>query len=133
MTKIITEYLGGEQVKATHEPTAQTILTDLPPDNGGKGRTFSPTDIFAASFGACALTIMGKLAERKGDDLTGAKIIVDKIMSAEPPRRVAKFMLEITFPAGLTQEKKDMYLAALHSCPVHNSLHPDIKIEIKVN
>ncbi|MDR0646207.1 MAG: OsmC family protein [Elusimicrobiota bacterium] len=133
MTKIITEYIGDGQVKSAHEPTSRTILTDLPPDNGGKGRTFSPTDIFAASFGSCALTIMGKLAERKGDDLTGAKIIIDKIMSAQPPRRVAKFILDITFPAGFAQEKKDMYLAALHGCPVHNSLHPDIEIEVKVN
>jgi putative redox protein len=133
MTKIITEYIGDAQVKSTHEPTSHTILTDLPPDNGGKGRTFSPTDIFAASFGACALTIMSKLGERKGDNFEGAKIVIDKVMSAEPPRRIAKFILEVTFPAGFAQDKKDMYIATLRLCPVHNSLHPDIEIDIRVN
>ncbi|MDR0734476.1 MAG: OsmC family peroxiredoxin [Elusimicrobiota bacterium] len=106
MTKIITQYIEDSQVKSTHEPTSHTILTDLPPDNGGKGRTFSLTDIFTASFGACALTIMARLAERKGDDLSGAKIIIDKIMPAVPPRKVAKFILEITFPDGFTREKR---------------------------
>ncbi|MGB2579343.1 putative OsmC-like protein [Elusimicrobium simillimum] len=131
MTKIMTEYLGDDQVKSTHEHTKDTMVTDLPPDNGGKGRTFSPTDIFAASLGACALTIMGKLAERKGHDLKGAKIEVDKIM-ADSPRRVGKFILQIELPANLTAEEKAMYVNTLHSCPVHNSLNPEIKVEVNV-
>lgn len=131
MTKINITYLTDGQTELLHGPTGETVKTDLPPDNGGKGRRFSPTDLFAASFASCVLTIMGKLAERRGETLEGAEIEIDKIM-AENPRRVGSFILNIKFPPGFNEEQKKVYLGAVKSCPVHNSLHPDIKVEVNV-
>ncbi|WP_428898223.1 putative OsmC-related protein [Parelusimicrobium proximum] len=130
--KITCEYKGDNQTELTHAGSGSKIMTDLPQDNGGKGRDFSPTDIFAGSFGACVLAIMSKLADRKGDDLKGMTIEVDKIMT-DAPRRVGKFVLNITFPADLTDQQKKMYLECVKSCPVHNSLSKDIIIEINHN
>lgn len=132
MTKILCEYNGDGQTRLVHEPTGRVILTDLPPDNGGQGREFSPTDLFAASFAACMLTIMGKMAAARGDDLTGARVETEKIMSASP-RRVGEFILDITFPAHFTPQMKQLYKGAVHACPVHESLHPDIKITLNIH
>ncbi len=82
MSNLKAVYLGDEQVELTHEETGQKILTDLPPDNGGKGRTFSPTDLFACSLTSCILTIMAKMAERDGEDFKGTNIEFEKIMIA---------------------------------------------------
>ena len=127
-TVITCNYTGDNQTELVHGPTGARITTDLPPDNGGKGRTFSPTDLFAASLASCALTIMAKLAQREGADFSGAAIEVEKVMATEPPRRVAEFRLRVKLPQGIAPEKREKYLAGIKACPVHMSLHPDIKV-----
>lgn len=132
MTKIVSTYLGDGQTELLHGPTGQKIRTDLPPDNGGKGRLFSPTDLLASAFASCVLTIMGKMAERAGDDLTGASVEIDKVMAANP-RRVGEFILTITFPAHFTEEQKRRYAGAVNACPVHQTLRQDVKTTVHIH
>lgn len=129
--KISAEYAGDDRVELRHGPSGEKILTDLPSDNGGRGRAFSPTDLFAASLASCILTIMAKVAERDGVDFKGASIEVEKHMQ-ESPRRVAKFSGVITFPAGLSDREKARLAECVKACPVHKSLHPDIKVEFEI-
>ena len=131
MTTITSVYLGDGQNTLTHGPTGSQIHTDLPPDNGGKGRCFSPTDLLAGAFASCVLTIMGKMAERAGDDLKGAAIAIDKVMAANP-RRVGEFILTITFPIHFSEEQKRRYAGAVHACPVHQTLSKDVKITVHI-
>jgi len=131
MSNLKAVYLGDEQVELIHEASGQKILTDLPPDNGGKGRTFSPTDLFTCSLSSCILTIMAKMAERDGVDFKGANIEFEKIMIATP-RRISKVIGIITFPDHLSEDKKKKYLTAIQACPVHRSLHPDIEVDFKI-
>ena len=132
MTKILSTYLSDGQTELLHEPTGSKIQTDLPPDNGGKGRMFSPTDLLAAAFASCVLTIMGKMAERAQDSLTGASIEIDKIM-AENPRRVGEFILDITFPPHFTLQQKQRYSGAVQACPVHQTFSKDVKITVHIH
>ncbi len=131
-TTINVKHLGDNQTVVTHGPTKNTLITDLPPDNAGKGRTFSPTDLFATSLASCILTIMGKMAETNSKSLKDCAIDIEKIMQ-ENPRRVAKFIIDIKFPEGVDEKDKIKYLKAVEACPVHRSLHPDIKIELRHN
>lgn len=131
MSNMKAVYLGDEQVEVTHGPTGKTLITDLPPDNGGKGRTFSPTDLLTCSLSSCVLTIMAKMAEKDGENLKGTSITFEKTMSDTPPRRVAKITGLICFSTHLSTEKKTRYLTAIKACPVHRSLHPDIEINFK--
>ncbi len=129
MTKITSVYLGQGQTEMTHGPTASKLITDLPPDNGGQGRNFSPTDLLAGALASCTLTIMGKMAERDGADLTGAAIEVEKIMASNP-RRVGEFILHVHFPPAFTQEQKERYAGAIRACPVHQTLSKDVKTTV---
>jgi len=90
-SKII--YLGGLRTQATHLQSNESILTDAPVDNNGKGEAFSPTDLAATSLGNCAITIMGIMANREGVEFNGSEIEVTKIMSNDAPRRIAKLLL----------------------------------------
>ena len=87
-------YKGDLRCQLTHERSAQSFITDAPPDNQGKGEAFSPTDLLSTSLAACMFTIMGIYARNKGISIEGSEAIVTKRMSAEAPRRVAGIEIE---------------------------------------
>jgi uncharacterized OsmC-like protein len=75
------------------------------------------------------LTLMGLAARKLGEDLKGATAHVEKEMTLIPHRRIGKLIVLIRsslLPNAQVREKLEK--AALE-CPVHHSLHPDIKIE----
>jgi len=129
--KISAVYAGDDQVELTHGLSGSKIVTDLPPDNGGRGRTFSPTDLAAASVASCVLSIMAKLAAREGIKFEGASIEIEKHMQ-EGPRRIAALTGTVKLPAGITALQREKLAACIKACPVSRSLHPDIKLELAV-
>lgn len=130
---IETIYTGELRTQATHVKSKNSIITDAPTDNNGKGEAFSPTDLLAASLGSCMLTIIGIAANTHGFSIDGAKAIITKIMEANP-RRVGEVIVEFTFPANNYSEKEKMIIErAAATCPVALSLHPDLKQTVKFN
>ncbi len=130
MIEIKVNYEGDLHCSNTHGPSGSSLATDAPVDNNGRGETFSPTDLVASALGSCMATIMGIVAKRKSIGLEGMVITVGKQMSTDQPRRIAQ--LEVTIEMPLMSDHPDRKLlenAAL-SCPVHQSLHPDIKVPI---
>lgn len=120
-------YLGGLRTRLTHERSGQNVITDAPPDNKGKGEAFSPTDLLATSLGACAITIIGIAANEHGFDIDGTTIDITKIMAANP-RRVSEIIVEFHFPDNnYTEKTKKIIMKAANTCPVFQSLHPDLK------
>ena len=124
------KYEGDLRVQLFHGPSQSVIETDAPIDNQGKGARFSPTDLVVAALGACMLTIMGIAAKRDGIKLEGVTFRAEKHM-VENPRRIGKVILEIYMPGGLTDEQKKKLEKFAHSCPVHQSLHPNIDQDIR--
>ena len=119
-------YTGGLRTRATHERSGDTIITDAPTDNHGKGEAFSPTDLMSTSLASCMLTTMGIACEVRNINIDGAMAEVTKVMAANP-RRVAEIHVTITMPpGGYTDEQKKMLENTAHTCPVAISLHPDL-------
>ena len=107
-------------------------MTDLPPDNGGQGRNFSPTDLFVSSLASCAVTIMGKMAETQGKSIDGTRVDIEKIMGANP-RHVAKITMKFVFPESVEEKDRQKFLASIKTCPVHNSLGENVEVEVVSN
>ncbi len=128
MPTIQTEYQGQLRTKATHVASGNTLITDAPVDNQGKGEAFSPTDLTSASLGSCMMTIMGIVAERENIDLSGTSFEVTKIMTANP-RRISR--IEVNFKmksnVSLSEAQQQKLKNAAQTCPVALSLHPDIE------
>ncbi len=124
-------YEGQLYCGAVHGPSGARLRTTAPVDNGGTGDQFSPTDLVAAALGTCMLTIMGIVAQRTGLELTGTKVKVIKEMTAVPVRRIGRLVVTITLPPGLALSEKDRTSLenAAHTCPVKQSLHPDVVVE----
>jgi uncharacterized OsmC-like protein len=127
MATFETRYLGNLRTEITHLQSGNTLTTDAPTDNHGKGEFFSPTDLLASALGSCMLTIMGIAAQTHGFNIDGASMETTKVMSANP-RRVGELVVRITFPHNKYSEKERRILeACAKECPVANSLHPDLK------
>ncbi len=126
MVKISISYEGDLLTRSIHE-SGEELFTDAPRDNGGQGKHFSPTDLVATALGTCVLTLMGMAAKRVGIDLKGAHLVVTKEMKREPVRMLAKLDIVFFFPHSIDAASQEKIERAAMTCPVHASLHPDIK------
>ena len=127
MVKMSITYVGQKHCELTHGPSGSKIETDAPKDNQGLGEKFSPTDLVGAALGSCILTTMAINAEKEGLSIVGAKCQVGKEMITQP-RKIGTLSVSITLPAKLKPEDRVKMEKIAASCPVTQSLHPDLKI-----
>jgi uncharacterized OsmC-like protein len=130
-TTATARYEGQLRTEATHTASGTVIQTDAPVDNHGRGEAFSPTDLVGTALGTCILTTMAIVAERHEIAFVGASFRMEKIMSQEPPRRIAQLTVELHLPASLDARARALMERTAHTCPVALSLNPEIKQEIQ--
>ncbi|MGE0430675.1 MAG: OsmC family protein [Planctomycetota bacterium] len=125
-------YDGNTAVTATHGPSGSMLRTVAPTDNGGDGSSFSPTDLLATGLASCLLTIMGMKAAKLGVDISGASARIEKHMSTEPPRRVARLPLTVSIPVEPDEALRTEIETAGRNCPVCKSLSEQVKVELQI-
>lgn len=131
MSVVITgNYIGQKKVELTHEPSGSVIITEAPRDNGGEGKSFSPTDLVAAAFGSCVMTTIAIVAERGGLSVAGMRMRVEKIMNPDP-RQIAELPLVVHLPANLEIYDRQKLERAALSCPVHKSMSHEVRMPIQ--
>ncbi|HSJ03948.1 MAG: OsmC family protein [Verrucomicrobium sp.] len=131
MVEVNVTYDGGLRCRAEHGPSGMVITTDAPKDNMGQGEAFSPTDLVATALAACIATTMAIVAKRKGYDIPGIKVHVEKHMTTEAPRKIARLPLVVTVPLPADHADRALLESTAHGCPVHRSLHPDCQMPIE--
>jgi len=129
MVQIQTRYQGDLHCQAEHMPSGNTLVTDAPKDNRGRGESFSPTDLIATSLGTCIATILGIQARDHDLDLEGMRVTVEKHM-AENPRRISRLETNVWMPTAFDEALVNRLERAARGCPVHHSIHPDIETPI---
>ena len=130
MVRIEAVYDGNLRCSATHIPSGQTLVTDAPVDNMGKGQSFSPTDLLATSMLNCMMTIIAIAADSRGLNVSGMRGSVEKHM-ASGPRRVSKLEVEIALPTELHSEDRAWLIKRGMACPVHKSVSEEMEVEVK--
>jgi len=131
MTSKVT-YLGDLRTSSIHLQSGSEIISDAPLDNNGKGEAFSPTDTVANALASCMLTVMGIKAHDMGVSLTGSVAEVTKSMQAEP-RRISGIKVVFTMKSDADEKAKTILERTALTCPVHQSLHPDIVKDVTFN
>ena len=131
MTSKVT-YLGDLRTSSVHSQSQSQIISDAPLDNNGKGEAFSPTDTVANGLASCMFTVMGIKARDLGIDFSGSTAEVTKVMAAEP-RRISEIHVTFNMSIEVDEKTKTILERTALTCPVHFSLHPDIKREIVFN
>ena len=130
MVEITINYEGELRCRNTHGPSGTDLSTDAPVDNNGRGESFSPTDLIATALGSCMATIMGITAKSRGLEIEGLVVNVKKHMSTDMPRRITKLEVNIVVPLADDHPSRKLLEAAALTCPVHESIHPDIEVSI---
>ena len=123
-------YKGSLRTEAIHVQSGNTIITDAPIDNHGKGEAFSPTDLVATALASCMLTIMGIVANRNHLEINGTTAEIEKIMGANP-RRINEIKINIRFNENFDKKTKRKLENAALTCPVSNSLSENLNESIK--
>jgi putative redox protein len=131
MVAIQLEYQGDLHCQAVHGPSGTVLTTDAPKDNQGRGESFSPTDLVATALGSCILTVMGIAARALNIDLAGTTATVEKEMVDAPVRRIQRLSVKIHVPHAVSEAHRRTLEKAAHTCPVHQSLHPDVQKPIE--
>ena len=119
-------YQGSLRNQATHLRSGNTLTTDAPLDNNGKGEAFSPTDLLCTSLATCMITLMGITAESKGIAIGNITADIEKVMASNP-RRVSEIHIAIQIPnLNYSDREKTIIEQAALTCPVAKSLNPEI-------
>jgi len=124
------KYIGDLRTEGIHISSSKKLITDAPLDNQGKGEAFSPTDAVATGLASCILTILGIKARSVKINLNETFAEVKKIMGTKP-RRIIEIKVDIYFQVIVEPKLKLIFERAALSCPVANSLHPDINQNIR--
>jgi len=125
-------YEGNLRCNATHLQSGNSIETDAPTDNHGKGERFSPTDLVCTALGTCMITTMAIKTVDMGIELKGTTVDVKKHMLADP-RRIGQIDVVVAFPASLNLDEKNKIILQRigDNCPVIKSLNRDIVLNIE--
>lgn len=127
MVTITGEYQKDFHCAAQHGPSRNTLVTDAPKDNQGRGEAFSPTDLVATAFATCVATTMAIVARKQGVELDGLRYEVTKEMSADAPRRIARLTLQLWMPEAANKLPRELLEATAKGCPVHRSLALEVE------
>ena len=130
MSKFTVTLKSSERCHVRHELAGSEIETDLPPEYGGQGRSFSSTDLVSAALGTCTITSIGKILEREGYDLHLLKIEVTKELS-QAPKMIKAIKLKIIHPKPFHDELIRKLKKATNSCPVKRSLNDGVIVEVE--
>jgi putative redox protein len=137
MVAIQLSYEGKLRCRARHGPSGAQLETDAPVDNHGLGQSFSPTDLVATALGSCMLTLMGITANKRGWNVDGIDVRVEKEMTQVAPRRIERLRVEFDVPesvrSALDAQARSELERAAHSCPVRLSILEAIDVPVKFN
>lgn len=130
MVEMTITYNGEQRCTASHGPSGAVVLTDAPVDNGGKGESFSPTDLLATALGSCMLTYIGKVADQHSWNAAGTRLVVQKEMVADPMRRIRRLVIDIYLSHSTDDKQLQMYTNAVTVCPVKLSISDQIEVPV---
>ena len=124
-------YLGNLRTTCKHLKSGNTIITDAPTDNNGKGEAFSPTDLLATSLASCAITIIGIYCNKNDIPFESCEASVSKVMGAAPIK-VDKIQIELKVSDNnWDSETLQKIVQVSRTCPVELTLKNNVQIDYK--
>ena len=118
MSEIRVSYEGDLRCKAEVSGKEGFVITDAPDVLNGRGETFSPGDLIAASLGSCILTTMGAAASYRKLSLAGLSVKVEKIMGRDPAGAIKALSIDVHMPVRFDDKNRHILENSAKACPV---------------
>ncbi len=131
MSTLSVTFLAPGRCRVEHVDSGALVATDLPPEYGGGGRSFSSTDLLAAALGSCIATSVEAVAARHGVGSGEIGVTVEKTL-AERPRRVARLAVRVLLPVEPDDKLRTKLERAIGLCPVHRSLAEEVAVTVEL-
>ncbi len=116
------------------------ILADEPANVGGTNLGPSPYELLSSALAACTTMTLKMYAGFKKLDLESVtvRVVHDKIHADDcldcenKTGKIDEFRRELTLEGDLTDEQRERMLEIADKCPVHKTLHSEIKIRTEL-
>lgn len=107
---------------------------------GGKDQGPTPYDLLLAALGACTTMTLRMYADRKEWDLAGLEVKLEheKVHAKDcqdcetEKGKIDEIQREITLDGELDDEQKERLMEIADKCPVHRTLHSEIKVRSRL-
>ena len=106
------------------------ILSDMAVRDGGKDQAPAPAEYLVSSLGNCIGMVINTYCTSHGYGSKNIELSMTYVL-AEDPKRIKNITVDIALPAGFPCEKQKVIMNLIKLCPIYNSLHPDMEIDIE--
>jgi len=130
MAILTVRLLGDGDCHVDHAATGATVQTSKSPAFGGRGTSFSSTDLLAAALATCVATDIEPVAVRNGIALDRIHIEADKQLSMSP-KRIVELIVRVYITGSPDEITLLKLQRAADACLVQRSLHPDVKCDVE--
>ena len=117
-----------------------SFIADEPLSMGGTSTGPTPYGLLSAALASCTTMTLHMYAKHKGIDLKEASVEVthEKIHAADcedcetSSGRVDEFVRKLSLEGNLTDQEKQRMVQIADKCPVHKTLHGEIKVRTEL-
>jgi len=127
---------GAQGYRTEIRTRGHSLVADEPVSLGGTDQGPTPYDLLSGALGACTSITLRMYADRKKWPVEGVevklshqKIHVKDCEDCETEKgKVDEFVRYITLKGPLTEEQRQRLLEMADRCPVHRTLHNEVKV-----